>query len=96
MKWGIKKWFLQRYWKTQLKQQEEVHIKEEAPMVTPSERVESTIFLTESDVTNLDFLLNDNDETQQVLPITSFLYLDFEKLSTDICYGFSLAPFYFF
>ena len=63
-------------------------VEEEAPMVTPPERVESTIFLTESDVTNLDFLLNEDDETQQVLSIISFLYLDVEKLSTDICYGF--------
>ena len=69
-------------------------VKEEAPMVTPPEKIESTIFLTNSEVTNLDFLPQEDDEMPEVPLITSLFYLDFEKLSTDMYYGFSLAPFY--
>ena len=39
-------------------------VEEEAPMVTPSEKAKSTIFSTDSDITNLDFLLNEDDEMQ--------------------------------
>ena len=63
-------------------------------MVTPPEKVESTIFSTDSEVINLDVLLHEDDETQGIPLITSFFYLDFEELSADMCYGFSLAPFY--
>ena len=38
-------------------------VEEEAPMVTPSEKVGSTIFLTDSEVTNLYFFLQEDDET---------------------------------
>ena len=62
-------------------------------MVTPPEKAESTIFSTNSEVTNLDFLLQEDDEMQEV-PIPTFFFLNFEKLSADMCYGFSLVPFY--
>ena len=64
MKQRIKKQFLWRYQKKQLRQEEVLigDVEEEASMVTPPKKSESTIFLTDSDVTNLDFLLNEDDE----------------------------------
>ena len=63
-------------------------------MITPPEKAKSTIFSINSEVTNLDFLLQEDDETCEVPISTSFFFPNFEELSADICYGFSLAPFY--
>ena len=64
MKQRIKKQFLQKYQKEQLRQEEVIieGVEEEAPMVTPPEKVESTIFSTNLEVTNLDFLQQEDDE----------------------------------
>ena len=96
MKWRIKKQFLQKYQKEQPRKDEVIirDVEEETPMVISPEKAKSTIFSTNSEVTNLDFLSQEDDETQEVPISTSFCFPSFDELSTDMCYSFSLAPFY--